>query len=80
MLFASVVVAPTSSIFILPLPVPIPAPLFALAFLAYSVIASRARLGRVNHDAHIAGAIAGVAYVAITQPGSLQRAFGTWLV
>lgn len=78
-LFASVVVAPTSSIFILPLPVPIPAPLFALGFLAYSVFASRARLGRVNHDAHIAGAIAGVAYMAITQPGSLQRAFGAWL-
>ena len=78
-LFASIVVAPTSSIFILPLPVPIPAPLFALAFLAYSVIASRSRIGRVNHDAHIAGAIAGVAYMAITEPGSLQRAFGAWL-
>jgi membrane associated rhomboid family serine protease len=78
-LFASVVAAPTSSIFILPLPVPIPAPLFAVGFLAYSVIASRARIGRVNHDAHIAGSIAGVAYMAITQPGSLQRAFATWL-
>jgi membrane associated rhomboid family serine protease len=43
------------------------------------VIASRARVGRVNHDAHIAGAIAGVAYMAVTQPGSLQRAFGAWL-
>ncbi len=78
-LFASVVVAPTSSIFILPLPVPIPAPLFAVGFLAYSVIASRARVGRVNHDAHVAGAIAGLGYMAITAPGSLQRAFGAWL-
>lgn len=78
-LFASIVVAPTSSIYILPLPVPIPAPLFAIAYLAYSVIASRARVGRVNHDAHIAGAIAGLAYMEITMPGSLQRAFGAWL-
>ena len=78
-LFASIIAAPTSSIFILPLPVPIPAPLFALAFLAYSVLGSRARIGRVNHDAHIAGAISGVAYMAITEPGSLQRAFGAWL-
>jgi membrane associated rhomboid family serine protease len=78
-LFASIVVAPTSSIFILPIPVPIPAPLFALGFLAYSVFASRARLGRVNHDAHIAGAVAGVAYMAVTAPGSLQRALATWL-
>jgi membrane associated rhomboid family serine protease len=78
-LFASIVVAPTSSIFILPIPVPIPAPLFALGFLAYSVFASRARIGRVNHDAHIAGAVAGVAYMAVTAPGSLQRALAAWL-
>lgn len=78
-LFASVVVAPTSSIFILPLPVPIPAPLFAVGFLAYSVFASRARIGRVNHDAHIAGAVAGVAFMAIAEPGALQRALATWL-
>ena len=78
-LFASVVAAPTASLFILPLPVPIPAPLFAIGYLAYSVIAGRARVGRVNHDAHVAGAITGLVYMAITVPGSLQRAFEAWL-
>src|SRR5438105_3896005 len=43
-LFASIVVFPTSSIFVLPLPIPIPAPLFALGYLVFSVLAGRTRI------------------------------------
>lgn len=74
-LFASIVVFPTASIYILPLPFPIPAPLFAVAYLVFSVLASRARTGRINHDAHIAGALAGVVFMAVVAPGSVGRAW-----
>ncbi len=78
-LFASILYFPSGSIFILPIPVPIPSPLFALAYLAYTWYASRQSRGRVNHDAHLSGALAGVAFVAITDSAAFQRALAYFL-
>lgn len=78
-LFASIVYHPSSSIFILPIPVPIPAPLFAVLYLAFTWWASRQARGRINHDAHLAGALAGVAFVALAEPGALSRAISQLL-
>ena len=74
-LFASIVYFPTGSIYILPIPVPIPAPLFAFAYLAYTWVASRRREGRINHDAHLSGALAGIAFVAFTDAAAIGRAW-----
>jgi len=73
-LFASIVYFPRQSILILPIPVPIPAPLFAVCYLLYSYYAGRHPRGRINHEAHFAGALAGLAFVALTDPQAWQRA------
>jgi membrane associated rhomboid family serine protease len=72
-LFASIVYFPDQSLFIIPIPVPIPAPLFAVLYLAYSWWSSRQNRGRINHDAHIGGALTGLAFVAVTDPGAYRR-------
>jgi len=69
-LFASIVYFPRSRLLILPIPIPIPAPLFAVVYLAWSYYSSRNSQDRINHDAHIAGALTGIAFVALTDPHS----------
>jgi membrane associated rhomboid family serine protease len=74
-LFASIVYNPSQSIFIFPLPVPIPAPLFAIGYLIYTWWSAREGRGRINHDAHFGGALAGLAFVALVHPGAYARLF-----
>ena len=69
-LFASIVYFPRSRLLILPIPIPIPAPLFAVLYLAWSYYSARNSKDRINHDAHIAGALTGIAFVALTDPQS----------
>lgn len=74
-LFAAIVYFPDQSLFIIPIPVPIPAPLFALGYLAYTYYAARHAQGRINHDAHLGGAVTGLAFVAVTDPSAYARIF-----
>lgn len=69
-LFAAIVFFPEQSLFILPIPVPIPAPVFGLCYLAYTWYASKHAHGRINHDAHLGGALTGLAYVALIYPAA----------
>ena len=73
-LFASIVYFPDQSIFIIPIPVPIPAPLFALGYLGWTWWSARNPSGRINHDAHLGGALTGLAFVALADPEALRQA------
>jgi membrane associated rhomboid family serine protease len=73
-MFAYIVYAPTAQIYMLPLPVPIPGWLYAVGFLAYSYWQSRRGEGYINHDAHVSGALTGLAFVGLTDPQSFQEA------
>jgi len=73
-LFASIIYRPEQSLFILPIPFPIPAPLFAVGYLAYTWWSAKQARGRINHDAHFAGALTGLAFVAIVHPQAYVRA------
>jgi membrane associated rhomboid family serine protease len=77
-LFAAIVYFPRQSIFILPIPVPIPAPLFAVCYLLFSFYSARRARGRINHAAHFDGALAGLVFVAVTDPQAWQRALNSF--
>ncbi|HEX4050977.1 MAG TPA: rhomboid family intramembrane serine protease [Steroidobacteraceae bacterium] len=78
-LFAGIIYFPHSSLLILPIPIPIPAPLFGLLYLGYSFYASRHPIGRVNHEAHFDGALAGLAFVALTDWPVWQHTLRGWM-
>jgi membrane associated rhomboid family serine protease len=76
-MFASIVYFPSQRLIILPIPLPIPAPLFALGYLAYTYYSARQSRDRVNHDAHFGGALTGLAFVAVTNPGAYRNLLAT---
>jgi len=74
-LFAYILYFPFSTLLIFPIPVPIPAFLFAIGYVAYSWWAGKNRHDNINHDAHLCGAVTGIAFVVVTDPGVLGRLF-----
>ena len=74
-MFAFIVYSPMSTLSLLILPIPVPAPIFALLYLAYSWWQARQNGGRVNHDAHLGGAVVGLLFVLVTDPAAFAHFF-----
>jgi membrane associated rhomboid family serine protease len=67
-LFAAIVLDPSMKIGFLFIPVPIPAPLFAVGYIVISTYFMRRGKGRLSHEAHLAGAFAGLVLAGLLAP------------
>jgi len=66
--FSSIILYPTGSIFLFFIPVPIPAPVFGILYVAYEYYMAKRSRDNIGHDAHLWGAIFGVIYTIAIKP------------
>lgn len=72
-IFAAIALFPGMGIGFFLLPISIPAWLYGLLFVAYSIWGVRSRRDNVGHDAHLAGALAGLIVTILMYPASLSQ-------
>ena len=72
-LFSFVLLRPLQPIYIFFLPVGIPAALFAIGYVAVSAFGMQRGVGRIGHEAHLGGAIAGLVLTLALDPGVFPR-------
>ena len=60
--------APFQKIYLLLMPIGIPAVLFALGYIAVSAFGMKQGRGRIGHDAHLGGALAGLVLTIALSP------------
>lgn len=76
-LFAFILLYPFRSIYLFLIPIPIPAVVFGVLFIAYSLYENKQDRGVINHEAHIAGAMAGIVYLLIMIPSARAHVLST---
>lgn len=72
-IFASILYFPDSSIYILFLPIAIPSWLFGIGFILISIYGIKSRFGNLGHEAHLGGAIIGIAVSVLFNPALLTH-------
>jgi membrane associated rhomboid family serine protease len=72
-LFSFILFYPLEKVYFFFIPVGIPAALFGVLFLAYSIWESRRGGGRINHDAHVGGAVWGVLFTLAVVPHAVEH-------
>lgn len=73
--FASILIYPTSSLFLFPIPFPIPAVVFGILYLIYSAYMAKRGGDNIGHNAHFWGAIYGLVLTIILKPALFTEFF-----
>ena len=71
-LFAFIIIYPFEKLYLMFIPIGIPAVIFGFLFIGYSIYASK-KEGKINHEAHIAGAAWGLIYMIIFVPNTIDH-------
>jgi len=70
-IFASIFLLPGGSIIVFPLPIPMPAWTYAILFILASIYGIGRNVGNIGHDAHLGGALSGIAVAYFIRPESV---------
>ncbi|NGP88415.1 rhomboid family intramembrane serine protease [Fodinibius halophilus] len=72
-LFAFILLFPMEGIMLMLIPIPIPAFILGILYLMYSMYASKQERGKINHEAHVAGALWGMLYLVLFVPNTVDH-------
>ncbi|MBC8319359.1 MAG: rhomboid family intramembrane serine protease [Bacteroidetes bacterium] len=75
--FASILMFPSGSIFLFPIPFSLPSWVFGIAYLIYSAYMGKKGGDNIGHFAHFWGAVFGIVLMIILVPGIIQNFFST---
>jgi membrane associated rhomboid family serine protease len=67
-LFASILLYPTGSVYLFPIPFPLPSVVFGAIYLVYSAVMARKASDNIGHNAHFWGAVYGIAFTIALKP------------
>jgi membrane associated rhomboid family serine protease len=73
-MLSAILLRPTMRVGIAFLPFAVPGMIYAVVYLIYSAIQAWRAQGRINHEAHFAGAIYGAAFTWVLEPERVSRA------
>lgn len=74
-LFAYILIHPTSSLYLLLIPIPVNAVIMGLLYLGYSYYMSKRGGDHINHEAHFYGALFGIAFYLVLEPALIHYFF-----